>query len=59
MNEKPVLMLWTTTAMGGCSSLPTPGERLDRDFSGPPRFLWSPWMELGATKLDTSLQTQY
>ena len=36
-----------TTALGGCSSLPTPGERSDNDFSGPPSLLWSPWLELG------------
>ena len=41
--------LWTTTAIGGRSSLPTPRERSDSDFSGPPSLLWSPWMELGAT----------
>ena len=34
--------------MGGRSSLPTPGERSDSDFSGPPSLLWSPWLELGA-----------
>ena len=45
--------------MGGRSSLPTPGERLDNDFSGPPSLLWSPWLELGATMSDTSPQTQY
>ena len=42
--------------MGGCSSLPIPGERSDSDFSGPPSFLWSPWLELGAAMLDTSPQ---
>ena len=36
-----------TTAMGVCSSLPTPGERSNSDFSGPPSLLWSPWLELG------------
>ena len=56
MNEKPVLMLWTTTAMGGCSSLPTPGERLDNDFSGPPSLLWSPWLGTRCSKSNTSLQ---
>ena len=39
----------TTTAMGGRSSLPTPGERSDSDFSGPPSLLWYPWLELGAS----------
>ena len=34
--------------MGGRSSLPTPGERLNNDSSGPPSLLWSPWLELGA-----------
>ena len=34
--------------MGGRSSLPTPGEHSDNDFSGPPSLLWSPWLELGA-----------
>jgi len=43
-------MLWTTTAMGGRSSLPIPGERSDSNFSGPPSLLWSPWLELGAAK---------
>ena len=38
---------WTTTAMGGCSSLPIPGERSNSDFSGPLSLLWSPWLELG------------
>ena len=33
--------------MGGNSSLPTPGERSNRDFSGPPSLFWSPWLELG------------
>ena len=51
--------LWTTTAMGGRSSLPTPGERSDNYFSGPPSLLWSPWLELGAAMSDTSPQTQY
>ena len=45
---KPVFKLWTTTAMGGRSSLPTPGERSNNVFSGPPSLLWSPWLELGA-----------
>ena len=45
--------------MGGRSSLPTPGERLDSDFLGPPSLLWYPWLELGAAMLDTSPQTQY
>ena len=40
--------MWTTTAIEGRSSLPTPGERSDSDFSGPPSLLWSPWLELGA-----------
>ena len=35
--------------MGGRSSLPTPGERSNNDFSVPPILLWSPWLELGAT----------
>ena len=39
--------LWTTIAMGGRSSLPTPGERSNNDFSGPSRLFWSPWLELG------------
>ena len=47
--------LWTTTAMGGRSSVSTLGERSDNDFSGPPSLLWSPWLELGAVKSDTSL----
>ena len=34
--------------MGGRSSLPSPGERSDSYFSGPPSLLWSPWLELGA-----------
>ena len=34
--------------MGGRSSLPTPGERSNNESSGPPSFLWSPWLELGA-----------
>ena len=42
--------------MGGRSSLPTPGERSDNDFSGPPSLLWSPWLELGATMSDTNAQ---
>ena len=33
--------------MGGRSSLPTPGERSNSDFSGPPSLFWSPWLELG------------
>ena len=45
--------------MGGRSSLPTPGERSESDFSEPPSLLWSPWLELGATMSDTSPQTQY
>ena len=45
--------------MGGCSSLPIPGERSNSDFSGPPSLLWSPWMELGVAMSDTSPQTQY
>ena len=49
-------MLWTTTAMGGRSSLPTPGERLDSDFSGPPSLLWSPWLGTRCSKSNTSLQ---
>ena len=57
--DRTCFKLWTTTTMGGRSSLPTPGERLDSDFSGPPSLLWSPWLELGAAKSDTSLQTQY
>ena len=40
---------WTTTVMGGRSSLPTPGERSNSDSSGPSSLLWSPWLELGAT----------
>ena len=36
-----------TTAMGGRSSLPTPGEHSNNDFSGPLSLLWSPWLELG------------
>ena len=36
-----------TTSMGGRSSLPTPGERSNNDFSGPPSLFWSPWLELG------------
>ena len=48
MNEKPVKLMWTTTAMGGRSSLPIPGERPNNDFSGPPSLFWSPWLELGA-----------
>ena len=36
-----------TTAMGGHSSLPTPGERSNNDFSRPLSLFWSPWMELG------------
>ena len=43
-------MLWTTTAMGGRSSLPIPGERSDSDFSGPPSLLCLPGLELGAAK---------
>ena len=35
-----------TTAMGGRSALPTPGECSNSDFSGPPIMFWSPWMEL-------------
>ena len=57
--NRTCIKLWTTTTMGGRSSLPTPGERSDNDFSGPPSLLWSPWLELGAAKSDTSLQTQY
>ena len=34
--------------MGGRSSLPTAGEHLDSDFSGPLSLLWSPCLELGA-----------
>ena len=45
--------------MGGRSSLPTPGERSDSDFSRPPSLLWSPWLELGAAMSNTSPQTQY
>ena len=37
--------------MGGHSSLPTPGERSNRDSSGPPSLLWSPWLELGAANI--------
>ena len=33
--------------MGGRSSLPTPGERSNNDFSGHPSLFWSPWLELG------------
>ena len=33
--------------MGGHSSLPTPGEHSNSDFSGPPSLFWSAWMELG------------
>ena len=36
-----------TTAMEGRSSLPTPGECSNNDFSGPPSLFWSPWLELG------------
>ena len=50
-------MLWTTTAMGGRSSLPIPGERSDNDFSGPLRLLWSPWLELGAANQITVLNS--
>ena len=39
---------WTTTAMGGRSSLPNPGGRSNSDSLGPPSLLWSPWLELGA-----------
>ena len=42
--------------MGGRSSLPTPGERSNSDFSGPRSLLWSPWLELGTANYDTSLQ---
>ena len=42
--------------MGGRSSLTTPGERSDNESSGPPSLLWSPWLELGAAKSDTSIQ---
>ena len=51
-----LLKLWTTTAMGGRSSLPTPRESSDNDFSGPLSLLLSPWLELGAAKSNTSLQ---
>ena len=44
---KPVFKLWTTTAMGGRSSLPTPRERSNSDFSGPTSLFWSAWLELG------------
>ena len=37
-----------TIAMGGRSSLPTPGEHSNNDSSGPLSLLWSPWLELGA-----------
>ena len=37
--------------MGGRSSLPIPGERSNSDSSGPPRLLWSPWLELGAANI--------
>jgi len=33
--------------MGGRSSLPTPGERSNNDFSGSSSLFWSPWLELG------------
>ena len=33
--------------MGGHSSLPTPGDRSNNDFSGPPSLVLSPWLELG------------
>ena len=56
---EPVLNCGQQSTIGGCSSLPTPGERSDNEFSGPPSFLWSPWLELGVEKSDTSLQTQY
>ena len=42
------IKLWTTTTMGGRSSLPIPRECSDSDFSGPLSLLWSPWLELGA-----------
>ena len=36
-----------TIAMGGRSSLPTPREHSNNNFSGPPSLFWSPWLELG------------
>ena len=56
MNEKPVKLLWTTTAMGGRSSLPIPGERSNNDFSGPPSSIWSPWIGTRCSKTYTVLQ---
>ena len=44
---EPVLKAWSTIAMGGHSSLPTPGERSNSDFSGHLSLFWSPWLELG------------
>ena len=56
MNEKPVKLLWTTTAMGGRSSLPIPGERSNNDFSGPPSLIWSPWIGTRCSKTYTVFQ---
>ena len=47
LNSRTCYWAWTTTAMGGPSSLPTPGERSNSDSSGPSSLLWSPWVELG------------
>ena len=44
-----LFLSWTTTTMGGRSSLPIPGERSNSDSLGPPSLLWSAWLELGAT----------
>ena len=58
ISDRTYFKLWTTTTMGGRSSLPTPGERSDGNFSGPPSLLWSPWLELGAANQIQTL-TQY
>ena len=47
LNSRTCYGAWTTTGMGGRSSLPIPGECSNNDFSGPPSLFWSAWLELG------------